>query len=121
MSFSRGVQLRLPLLHHRFRSAHFALALVEQGFRGGNRALCFLDLRGGLQPLFVEHAGIHAGQDVALANKLPLLDQDRLDTSGGFGGDIDFRGFNSTVAAGKARWNPRRAQHPPCRRGNHHR
>ena len=102
MAFRGGVQLRLPLFHHRFGGAHFALSLIEQRFGGGDRALRLFNLGGRFEALFVQHPNIHPRQHLALVNKLPLFDQNGVDASGSFGGDIHLSGFYSAVAAGKA-------------------
>ena len=120
MAFRRGIQLRLALLHYRFAGTHFTLSLIEQGSGGQDRAFRLLDLRGGFKTLLVQYPGIHSRQHLSLVHELTLFDQNGVDTPGGFGGDIDLCGFNSTVAAGKACRESRWAQHPPCGGGNHH-
>ncbi len=74
----------------------------------------FFDLRGGFEALLIEYPRIHPRQHIAFMDELPLFDQNRLDTPGNFGGDIDFRRLDAAITGGEARREPGRAQHPPC-------
>ena len=97
------------------------MSLIEQRFGGGDRALRLFNLGGRFEALFVQHPNIHPRQHLALVNKLPLFDQNGVDASGSFGGDIHLGGLNSAVAAGKAVRQPRRTQHPPRHGGGNYR
>ena len=120
MTFRDRLQFRLALFYHRLRGAHFTLPLFQQRPCRRNCTFRFFDLRDRFQPLLVQHAGIHFRQHLALTNELPFRYEDRINTSGNFGGNIHFSGFNSAVAGGKPFRNPRRTQHPPCYCSNHH-
>ena len=120
VTFRCGVELRLTLLHNRFAGAHFTLPLIEQGSGGQDRAFRFLDLRGGFKTLLVQYTGIHSRQHLSLAHELTLFDQNGVDTSGDFAGNIHLGGFYSSVATGKPLREARRAQQPPCRGGEYH-
>ncbi len=101
MTFRDGVQLSFPLFDDRLRGAHFTLALLQQGTGGGNRAFGLFNLRNRLQPLLLQHAGIHFRQHLALTNELPFRNEDGINTPGNLSGNIHFGGFNSAVAGGK--------------------
>ncbi|SUG75672.1 Uncharacterised protein [Salmonella enterica subsp. enterica] len=120
MTFRDGVQLSFPLFDDRLRGAHFTLALLQQGTGGGNRAFGLFNLRNRLQPLLLQHAGIHFRQHLALTNELPFRNEDGINTPGNLSGNIHFGGFNSAVAGGKPLRYSRRAQHPPGYRGHRH-
>ena len=120
VTFRCGVELRLTLLHNRFAGAHFTLPLIEQGSGGQDRAFRFLDLRGGFKTLLVQYTGIHSRQHLSLAHELTLFDQNGVDTSGDFAGNIHLGGFDSSVATGETLRKPRRAQQPPCCSGEYH-
>jgi hypothetical protein len=105
VAFRRGVQLRLPLLHHRFAGAHFTLPLIEQGSGGGTA------LSASLICAAASRRCSFSTRVSILASTLPgaqtaLFDQNGVDTPGDFGGNIDFGGFDSAVAAGKPSGSP---------------
>ena len=72
----------------------------------------FFDLGGGFQALLIEYPRIHPRQHIAFIDELPLFDQNRLDTPGNFGGDIDFRRLDAAITGGEARREPGRAMTP---------
>lgn len=100
-----GIELRgaaSPPL--RWRAFSPAAGRVSIG--GGNRALRFFDCAAASGALLIEYPRIHPRQHHRLYGRTALFDQNRLDTPGNFGGDIDFRHLDAAVLAAKPGGSP---------------
>ena len=110
-------------LHQFFGARELAVCSVELGFMLGNDccccgALCLalcdhafrgiysndgaLQFRLGLAALRLQLLDVHLGQNLPLFDEVAFVDEDIFQSAGRLRGDVDFHGFNATVATGDA-------------------
>ena len=113
VTFARGIQLSLALVHHGLGGKFFALAQADLAGGGDLAILCLAQLGAGLGQLGFEHLGVHARENLAGLDEVTFVDFDAGDAPGEFGRHIHFGGFDAPVTAGEPLAQACRAQLPP--------
>ncbi|MCY1533999.1 hypothetical protein D9M68_693550 [compost metagenome] len=98
----RGGEFGLALRDHGSGGDLLAFPLSHQRPGGGRGVLRPAYLGAGLGQLGFQHLGIHAGQDLALADEIALVHADFRHASGQLGGHIQLSGLDAPVTAGES-------------------